>query len=92
MWWRANSLMTDDLKKSSKAKLSKEFYVKSQTQNHKACTENLSNKNLKNSELCELNRALISYKDVCLPDRIHGGRSTQPNVVPDNNELLQKQV
>ena len=89
MWWRANTLMAEELKRSSKTKLPKEFYGKSQTQNHKACLENSSNRN---SELRHFNRALTSYKEVCLPDRIHGGRSTQPNVVPDNNELLQKQV
>ena len=81
MWWRANSLMADDLKKSSKARLPKEFYGGIQTSNYSAVPENL----------CQ---ALINYREVCLPDRLYGGRSTQPDVVTvtNNNEPLHKKV
>ena len=84
MWWRANSLMADELKKSSKARLPKEFYGGNQTSNFSPVHENL----------CYHHRALISYREVCLPDRLYGGRSTQPDVVTvtNNNEPLHKKV
>ncbi|XP_066919811.1 interaptin-like [Clytia hemisphaerica] len=93
MWWRATSLMTEDLKKSSKARLRKEFYRGgNKIQGSQSGRGNTPSQNSDTDELCQINRTLISYKDVSLPDKLYGGRNTQPCIVTDDKELLQKKI
>ena len=87
--WRAKSLMADDLKKSLSARLPKRFYGGEQSENIEAASRY---QNSKYAEMCQLNKSLISYKDVSLPDRIYGGRNTAPEVFVENNEPLHIKV
>ncbi|XP_066927747.1 uncharacterized protein [Clytia hemisphaerica] len=90
MWWRATSLMTENLKKSSKAKLPKGFYRgRNPMQSFQLGRGNTP----EDDELChQINRTLISYKDVSLPDKLYGGRNTKPCIVTDDKEFLQRKI
>eukprot|EP00111_Clytia_hemisphaerica_P000041 TCONS_00000106-protein len=93
MWWRATSLMTEDLKKSSKARLPKGFYHgENQIQGFQSGCGNTLSRNLNDDELCQTNRTLISYKNVTLPDKLYGGRNKQPCIVTDDKEFLQRKI
>ncbi|XP_066919739.1 girdin-like [Clytia hemisphaerica] len=89
MWWCATSLMAEDLKKSSKTRLPKGFYrggnqIKSFQSGLESTPED--------DELCQVNRTLISYKDVSLTDKLYGGRNTKPYIVTDDKESLQRKI
>ncbi|XP_066920637.1 interaptin-like [Clytia hemisphaerica] len=89
MWWRATSLMTEDLKRSSKVRLSKGFY---RGENQIKSYESGCGNTPKDDELCQIHRTLISYKDVTLPDKIYGGRNKQSYIVTDDNKSLQRKI
>eukprot|EP00111_Clytia_hemisphaerica_P005772 TCONS_00016724-protein len=89
MWWRATSLMTEDLKKSSKARLPKGFHRgRNQIQSFQPGRGNTP----EDDELCQVKKTLISYKDVTLPDKLYGGRNTKPCIVSDDKEFFQRKI
>uniref|UniRef100_A0A7M5WZ94 Uncharacterized protein n=1 Tax=Clytia hemisphaerica TaxID=252671 RepID=A0A7M5WZ94_9CNID len=90
MWWRATSLMTEDLKKSSKARLSKGFYC-GEIQMQSFQSDSRVN-TPEDEQLCQINRTLISYKDVSLPEKLYGGRNTKPRIATDDKESLQRKI
>ncbi|XP_066911829.1 interaptin-like [Clytia hemisphaerica] len=93
MWWRATSLMTEDVKKPSEARLPKGFYRGGNPiQGSQSGRGNKPSRNSEAGELCETDRTLISYKDVTLPDKLYGGRNRQSCIVTDDKELLRRKI
>ena len=82
-------MVADDLKKSSRARLPKQFYREEQAQDTGVSKQNYTTKY---EELLKLNRSLITYKDISLPDTIYGGRNSLPQSCIGANELLQEKV
>eukprot|EP00111_Clytia_hemisphaerica_P021038 TCONS_00062031-protein len=87
--FRVKTMMADDLKKSSRARLPKYFYHKDE---HQGMDSSEGYRNNKYEELMKLNRSLIVYRDIALPDTIYGGRNVLPEVSVGTNELLQNKI